>query len=392
MNARVRRIWLAAVGLSSALALCPLAAQAGAPPALALERLRLPPGFAIQIWARVPGARSLAIAEEGAKVYVGTHGSKVFAILDSDRDGLADEVVTLAGGLEAPNGVAVGRDGALFVAERRRIIRLDGDRPGRVVVPAGVLPESLTHSLRYAAFGPDGRLYVAIGTPCNVCEDRSLEGTIVRMQPDGHELRIFARGIRNVQGFDWHPTTGQMFFTDIGADHLGDLIPPDELNLAYRAGLHFGFPYVYAPGGRYPQFQDRMPPADAVHPVLEFDALTAPLGIDFYEGGMFPADYRHDALVAQHGSRDRSEPVGHRIVRVRFDGDLPVGEETFIDGWLDRRGGFFGRPVDLEELPDGSLLVSDDVAGVVYRVTYRPPAGEPRREIAGSASPGTSLR
>jgi glucose/arabinose dehydrogenase len=391
MNARVRRIWLVAAGLWSALALCPPVAQADAPPGLALERLRLPPGFTIQIWAQVPGARSLAIAEDGAKVYVGTAGSEVFAVLDPDRDGLADEVVTVAGGLEGPNGVAVGRDGALFVAERHRIIRLDGDRPGSVVVPAGVLPESSTHGLRYAAFGPDGRLYVTVGTPCNVCEGRSLEGTIIRMQPDGHELRIFARGIRNVQGFDWHPITGQMFFTDNGADHLGDLIPPDELNLAHRPGLHFGFPYVYA-GGRYPQFRERVPPADPVDPVLDFDAHTAPLGIDFYEGGMFPADYGGDAFIAQHGSWNRSEPVGYRIVRVRFEGDLPVVRETFIEGWLDRRGRFFGRPVDLEELPDRSLLISDDFAGVIYRVTYRPPSGESRREIAGSASPDTSLR
>jgi glucose/arabinose dehydrogenase len=391
MNARARTIRLAAF-LWPILALWPQVGRADAPPAVALERLTLPPGFSIQIWARVPGARSLALAEDGARVYVGTGGSEVFAVLDPGRDGLADEVVTVAGGLDAPNGVAVGPDGALFIAERHRIIRLDDHGRGNVVVPPGVLPDGARHGLRYAGFGPDDRLYVALGAPCNVCEGRSLEGTIIRMQPDGHELRIFARGIRNVLGFDWHPGTGQMFFTDNGADHLGDLLPPDELNLAPRPGLHFGFPYVYARGARHPQFQDRAPPADPVHPVLELEAHVAPLGIDFYQGEMFPDEWRRDALIAQHGSWNRSEPVGYRIVRVHFEGDLPVAVEPFIEGWLDRRGGFFGRPVDLEELPDGSLLVSDDFAGVIYRITYRPPLGESRREIAGSASPETRLR
>jgi glucose/arabinose dehydrogenase len=392
MSARARRIWLAVAGLWSALVPYPPVAGAEAPPAVALERLSLPQGFSIRIWARVPGARSLAVAEDGARVYVGTAGSEVFAILDPDRDGLADEVITVAGELDAPNGVAVGRDGALFVAERHRILRLQGDGLGNVVVPAGVLPGDPTHGLRYAAFGPDGRLYVAIGAPCDLCEGRSFAGTIIRMQPDGHELRIFARGIRDVQGFDWHPITGQMFFTDAAAGQPGDAATPHELNLAHRRGLHFGPPHARAPDGRGQQPRERMSPVDPVMPVLELEAGMAPSGIDFYEGGMFPASYRHDALIARHGSRDPGEPPGHRIVRVRFDGDLPVGEETFIEDWLDRGGAVFGRPVDLEELPDGSLLISDDVAGLVYRVTYLPPPGDTRREIAGSAAPDRAFR
>ena len=392
MNARARRIWLAVAGLWSAVAPCPPVAGAEAPPAVALERLSLPQGFTIQIWARVPGARSLAVAKDGARVYVGTAGLEVFAILDPDRDGLADEVVTVAGGLDAPNGVAVGRDDALFVAERHRILRLDGDGLGSVVVPAGVLPGDGAHGLRYAAFGPDGRLYVAIGAPCDLCEGRSFAGTIIRMQPDGHELRIFARGIRDVSGFDWHPTTGQMFFTDTVTGRAGDAAAPHELNLAHRQGLHFGFLRARAPDGRHPQLREQTSPGGPVPPVLELEAGMTPSGIDFYEGGMFPPGYRHDALIARHGSQAPGDPPGHRIVRVRFDGDLPVGEETFIEGWLGRRGAVFGRPVDLEELPDGSLLVSDDVAGLVYRVTYRPPPGETRREIAGSALPDRALR
>jgi glucose/arabinose dehydrogenase len=385
MNVRARRIWIAAAVLWSAVALCPPVAGADAPPAVALERLRLPQGFTIRIWARVPGARSLAVAEDSAKVYVGTAESEVFAILDPDRDGRADEVVRVAGGLDAPNGVAAGQDGALFVAERHRILRLESRGLGSVVVPAGVLPGEGAHGLRYAAFGPDGRLYVAIGAPCDLCESRSFAGTIIRMQPDGHELRIFARGIRDASGFDWHPTTGQMFFIDSAAARPSDASAPHELNLAHRSGLHFGARPADVPGSR-PEIRERTSRAEPVPPILELEAGMTPSGIDFYEGGMFPAGYRHDALIALHGSKAPGAPPGHRIVRVRFDGDLPVGEETFIEGWLDRRSAVFGRPVDLEELPDGSLLISDDVAGLVYRVTYLPPPGDARREIAGSAA------
>lgn len=374
--------WALIAALSSILAASIAQAEDGF--RLPLERLRLPAGFAIETWARVPSARSLAVTDDGAKVYVGTNESKVFAILDPDRDGLADEVVTVASGLAAPNGVALGPDGDLFIAERHRIIRLDSGDRGQIVVPAGVLPEDARHGWRYAGFGPDGRLYVSIGAPCNVCEPRSLEGTIVRMRPDGHELRIFARGIRNSLGFDWHPASGQMFFTDNGADHMGDLMPRDELNHAPRPGLHFGFPYAYAPGAPYPEFEDRVAPQGLSHPFLEFEAHAAPLGIDFYSSSMFPAEYRHDAFIAQHGSWNRSQPVGYRIVRVRFEGGLPVDHEVFVDGWLGSDGVFFGRPVDLEELPDGSLLVSDDFAGVIYRITYRPAADG--REVAGSVS------
>lgn len=335
----------------------PAAGEGGA------ARLSLPPGFVIAPWARVPGARSLAVADDGTRVYVGTRESKVFAILDPDRDGLADEVITVAGQLNAPNGIAVGRDGALFVAEQHRIIRLDGEGGGAVVVPAGVLPDDPRAGPRYAGFGPDGRLYVAIGAPCDGCANRGFAGTIVRMRPDGHELQIFARGIRSVLGFDWHPATGQMFFTDDGADDPGDHAAPDELNFAPRPGLHFGASYGSA---------------RLTLPVLTFEAHSAVRGVDFYEGTMFPPEYRHDAFVAQHGSGDRGDPVGHRIMRVRFEGDLPVAKEVFIEGWRGRNGDAFGRPVDLEELPDGSLLISDDVAGMVYRVTYRLPSSRPR--------------
>jgi glucose/arabinose dehydrogenase len=342
-------------------------------PAGPLAHLNLPKGFAIAEFARVPGARSLLVAEDGAKVYVATRDSRVFAILDPERDGRANEVVTVASGLKVPNGLALAPDGALLIAEQQRVIRLDAAGRATIVVPPGVLPDQDHHGWRYAGLGPDGKLYLAIGAPCNICLVSSLEGTIVRLRPDGHELEVFARGVRNSVGFDWHPVTGELFFTDNGGDRLGDLIPPDELNHAPAPGRHFGFPYVYGADVPYPPFADQAAPVPTTPPALAFEAHAAALGIDFYSGGMFPDEYRGDALVAQHGSWNRSDPVGYRIMRVRFSpAGLPQGKWVFIDGWLGPDGSVAGRPVDLEELPDGSLLISDDHAGLVYRVTYQP--------------------
>jgi glucose/arabinose dehydrogenase len=347
-------------------------ADAGAQ--LPLGRLDMPAGFAIEVFATVPGARSLAVADQGARIYVGTRGDRVFAVLDPERDRIANQVVEVAAGLKVPNGLAVAPDGALFVVEQHQISRFDPSGEREVVVPPGVLPDFRHHGWRYAAFGPDERLYVTVGAPCNVCEVRGFEGAIVRMRPDGHELEIFARGVRNSLGLDWHPETGELFFTDNGGDGLGDLVPPDELNRAPERDLHFGYPYVHAPGQPYPQLAGREPPGPVAHPAVRFEAHVAALGIRFYRGRMFPRDYRHDAFVAQHGSWNRSEPIGYRIVRVRFDASgRPTGTDVFIDGWLGSSGRAWGRPVDIAELPDGSLLVSDDEAGAIYRVTYRRP-------------------
>ena len=362
------------LALAKLLALGVLAQQAatGAVAQLPLDRLSAPPGFAIELFARVPGARSLAVAERGARTYVGTRGDRVFAVLDPDRDGSADQVIEVARGLKAPNGVALAPDGALFVVEQHQISRFDPAGAREVVVPPGVLPDFRHHGWRYAAFGPDQRLYVTVGAPCNICTVRGFEGTIVRLQPDGHELEIFARGVRNSLGLDWHPRTRELFFTDNGGDHLGDLIPPDELNRAAERDLHFGYPYAYAPGQPYPQFAGAERPGPIIHPALSFEAHVAALGIRFYRGRTFPADYRNDAFVAQHGSWNRTEPIGYRVMRVAFDASgRPTGEQVFIHGWLGSGGRAWGRPVDIAELPDGSLLISDDEAGVIYRVTYR---------------------
>ena len=212
----------------------------------------------------------------------------MFAILDPERDGVANEVVTVANGLKAPNGIALTPEGALLIAEQHRIIRLDQHRRATIVVPPGVLPDATLHGWRYAGLGPDGKLYVAVGAPCNICLRGSLAGSIIRLRPDGHDLQIFARGVRNSVGFDWHPLTGELFFTDNGGDNLGDRIPPDELNRAPAPGLHFGFPYVYGDDVPYPQFADQPAPQPTTPPALVFEAHAAALGIDFYTAPCSP--------------------------------------------------------------------------------------------------------
>lgn len=367
MRAAIRP--LVSAGLIALITGCQLP-DAG-PPEPRLDRLRLPEGFAIELFAQVPGARSLAVAEDGARIYVGTRGHEVFAVLDPERDGRANEVVPLAGNLKVPNGIAADRDGTLYVAEQHRIVRLAPTGAWQVVVPPGVLPDASLHGWRYAALGPDGRLYVTIGAPCNACETKGFEGTIVRLRPDGHELEIYARGVRHAQGLDWHPATGELFFTDPGADWLGDRIPPDEINRASEPYLHFGYPQRYGndlPDPRFSLVGLRQPTRPAV---LDLPPHAGALGLRFYRGAMFPDGYRHDAFIAQHGSWNLPDPVGYRVMRIHFDhAGRPLSQEVFIDGWLGRDGRFWGRPVDLAELPDGSLLLSDDFAGLIYRITY----------------------
>ena len=232
------------------------------------------------------------------------------------------------------------------------------------------LPPKGHHGWRYIKFGPDKKLYVSIGSPCNICIPDGIEGTILRMDSDGKNVETVAKGIRNSVGFDWHPQTGELFFTDNGADGMGDDTPPDELNRVSKMGQHFGFPYLGGKSEKLTGYENQKAPEDVVPPVVEFQAHTANLGLHFYRGTMFPKEYRHDAFVAQHGSWNRTIPVGYRIMRIRFDqqGNL-IGKEVFADGWM-KGDSISGRPVDITELDDGSLLVSDDFANVVYRISY----------------------
>lgn len=333
---------------------------------LPLEKIKLPPGFEINLHARVPGARSLALGDKGT-LFVGTRGDKVYAVSGG-------RVYTLASGLRSPNGVAF-RDGALYVAEISRVLRFDSietrlaDPPPPQVV-YDRFPGDGHHGWKFIRFGPDGLLYVPVGAPCNICApDPARYAAIFRMQPDGSGIEQYARGVRNTVGFDWHPQTRELWFTDNGRDWLGNDAPPDELNHAPRAGLHFGYPYCHGKNIRDPEFGGRRACADFAPPALELGPHVAALGMRFYTGSLFPAAYRNQIFIAEHGSWNRVPPLGYRITLVRLRDGKAASHETFAEGWLQGISAW-GRPVDLLQMPDGSLLVSDDKAGAVYRIGY----------------------
>jgi glucose/arabinose dehydrogenase len=339
-----------------------------------VERVRLPQGFRIAVYAHpVPNARSLALGA-GGTVFVGSRTQGVVhALKDEDGDGRAESIRTFASGLDTPNGVAF-KDGALYVAELSRILRFDDaegadTRPRRPVVVSDAFPKDKHHGWKFIAFGPDGQLYVPVGAPCNICERPDPRyASITRLPAGGGEPEIVARGVRNTVGFDWHPETKQLWFTDNGRDMLGDDKPPDELNRASRAGLHFGYPYCHSKIPD-PDFAKGRSCADFERPVQELGPHVAAIGMRFYTGRMFPAEYRNQVFIAEHGSWNRSSKVGYRLSLVRLAGDRAVSYKTFAEGWLKGEEAW-GRPVDVLVLPDGSLLVSDDAAGAVYRITY----------------------
>ena len=340
---------------------------------LPIDQVKLPAGFAISVWARVPGARSLARGPQGT-VFVGTRDDGVYAVRDADANGTGETVVRIARGLDSPNGVAL-RDGALFVAEISRVLRFDAiethlDPPPAPVVVSEGFPADRHHGWKFIRFGPDGMLYVPVGAPCNVCErDDPRYASIMRMKPDGSGLEVFASGVRNTVGFDWHPGTSELWFTDNGRDMLGDDVPPDELNRAAEKGLHFGFPYCHGGSLLDPGLGQGKTCEAFVAPAAKLGAHVASLGMRFYTGKTFPAAYHNAVLIAEHGSWNRSEPIGYRISAVRLEGDRVVSYEPFAQGWR-ANGEVWGRPVDIEVLPDGSLLVSDDHSGAIYRITY----------------------
>jgi glucose/arabinose dehydrogenase len=345
-----------------------------------LSLIDLPPGFSIEVYARVPEARSLAVGNVLNTVFVGTRRDTVYAVLDRDQDGLVESVAPFARGLDTPNGVAISEDGWLYVAENTRIIgfrqpEFDPLGPNDPVPVYQTLPAYGTHGWRYLALGPDDMLYVALGAPCNICELEDPMGTISRLNRDGSGFEVYASGIRNSVGMDFHPQTGTLYFTNNGADRLGDDVPADTLLRAPEPGLFFGFPFVASSGDSTPSpaFAGRDMPQEMTPAVAKIQAHSAPLGMHFYRGEQFPEEYRNVAFVAEHGSWNRSEPVGYQVSLFAFDekGEL-LRQEVFATGWL-QRGRPWGRPVDIDELSDGSLLVSDDFAGVIYRIRYREP-------------------
>jgi len=343
-----------------------------------LDALRMPSGFRIALYAdSLPDARSLALGARGT-VFVGSRDAGVvYALRDTNGDGRADETITLLRGLGVPNGVAF-RDGALYVAETSRILRYDSietrlRHPPKPVVVTDGLPREGHHGWRYIAFGPDGWLYVGSGAPCNVCNPPGeLFAAILRVRPEGGRPEVFARGVRNTVGFDWHPTTHELWFTDNGRDWLGPDAPPDELDRAGRAELHFGFPFCHGGTILDPDLGAGHRCADYVPPEQALGAHVAALGMRFYTGTMFPPEYRGQVFIAEHGSWNRVIAVGYRITLVRLHDGRAVSYEPFAKGWL-RGGSAWGRPVDLLVMPDGALLVSDDKAGVVYRISYGGP-------------------
>ncbi|HRE68284.1 MAG TPA: sorbosone dehydrogenase family protein [Cyclobacteriaceae bacterium] len=341
-----------------------------------LRAIKLPAGFSISVFADVENARSLALSPAGI-IYVGNRDEdKVYAVQDTDGDFVADKKWILDSGLNMPNGVAF-KDGDLYVAEVSRILKYEDiesklDNPGEPVVVYDKFPTEAHHGWKYIAFGPDGKLYVPVGAPCNICEPEDpIYAAIHRMNEDGTDLELFASGVRNTVGFTWHPQTNELWFTDNGRDRLGDDIPPCELNTAPQQGMHFGYPYCHGGTVKDPEFGDKHACDEFVKPALNFGAHVAPLGLKFYTGSMFPAGYQNQIIVAEHGSWNRSKKSGYKLNLVKLNGNEVTGYETFASGWLNEdTQEVSGRPVDVLQLPDGSLLVSDDQAGKIYRITY----------------------
>ncbi|MDX1584688.1 MAG: sorbosone dehydrogenase family protein [Thermoanaerobaculia bacterium] len=339
-----------------------------------LDQIELPPGFEIEIWAGdVPNARSMTMGDDGT-LFVGTRrGDEVYGLADTDGDGRPDTRYTVGSGLNTPNGVAF-RDGDLYVAEIDRILRYDdiesqlSNAPEPVVI-SDEFPSDRHHGWKYIAFGPEGKLWVPVGAPCNVCLEEEPYASITRMNPDGSELEVYAEGVRNTVGFAWHPETGELWFTDNGRDMMGDDVPPDELNRAPEPGMHFGYPFCHGGDIPDPKFGERRPCSEFTPPVQKLGPHVAALGMIFYTGEMFPEADRGHVLIAEHGSWNRSVPIGYRVTMVELDGNDAVSYEPFASGWLQGEEAW-GRPVDLLQLGDGSVLVSDDFAGAIYRISY----------------------
>ena len=346
---------------------------------LELDRLILPEGFQVDLFGRAKNARSMVMSPNGTLFIGNRSGGSVYALKDTDGDFKADETYTLATGLNMPNGVAF-KDGALYVAEVSKLwkysnIEANLDNPGAPELIYDDLPKDRHHGWKYIAFGPDGKLYVPVGAPCNICESKNEYYTsILRMNADGSDREVYVTGVRNTVGFTWHPETGNLWFTDNGRDLLGDDTPPCELNRATEKGQHFGYPYCHGGTLKDPEFGNKRPCEDFVAPAQNLGPHVAPLGLKFYMASMFPSVYQGKILIAEHGSWNRSAEAGHtghQLTMVSQENGQGTSYEPFITGWLNKETNkAWGRPVDILVLEDGSILVSDDLSGTVYRVTY----------------------
>jgi len=341
-----------------------------------LDKIKLPAGFTISVYAEVPNSRSLCVSP-GGTVFVGTRSDKVYAIPDKNNDGYADSVYQIASGLNSANGVAF-KDGNLYIGAGSTIYRMDNiesnlANPPKPAVVYDQFPSDAHHGLRYISFGPDNKLYVGVGAPCNVCvPSKPYYGTICRINADGSGFEIYASGVRNSVGFDWNPQTNEMWFTDNGRDMLGDNIPSDELNKTSQAGMNFGFPYCHQGNIPDPEFGKGKNCADYTPPAKLLGAHVASLGMRFNKENKFPPEYKNAIFIAEHGSWNRSIPIGYRVVVLKMDANGNYADPVpFAYGWLQNEKEVNGRPVDVQFLKDGSLVVSDDYNGVVYKISYK---------------------
>jgi len=355
---------------------------------LPLENIKLPPGFTISLFAEgIQNPREMTLSPSGI-LYVGTQeAGSVYALPDRNKDNKADQVIAIALGLNTPNGVAF-KDGSLYIAENNRVFRIDDIETmlnatgpgafgcfGALCVVYHRLPSDREHGWRFIRFGPDGLLYVPVGAPCNICEpDPTRYAGIFRMKPDGTGFERFAQGVRNTVGFDWHPDTKELWFTDNGRDLLGDEMPSDELNHAPMRGMNFGYPYCHQGDIADPQLGAKRRCSEFTPPAYKLGPHVAAIGMRFYTGSSFPSRYRNQIFIAQHGSWNRTPgagPVGYRVMVAHLDakGEKVVSYETFADGWL-QGAQAWGRPVDVLVMPDGALLVSDDTGNAIYRIVY----------------------
>lgn len=356
-----------------------------------LERIDLPPGFEIDLYAIVPDARHMAVGTNVGVIYVGTRKTRIWAVTDRDKDRVADEVKVFAPSVEfsVPNGVCFTQDGFLYTVESQRVLVFPAaeffyESPDVAigVVEDELVPDedvSFNHGARTCTIGPDDKLYITLGQPYNVPPADKLDhyaewgiGGIIRMNRDGSNREIYAEGIRNSVGLDFNPANDELWFTDNQVDDMGDDIPPGELNRATAKGQHFGFPWYGGGDVRTNEYKDSEPPADVVFPEVATVAHAADLGMRFYTGSMFPEEYRGGIFIAQHGSWNRTEPIGARVMFSPVNEDGSAGEmRVFASGWLNEdTGEYLGRPVDVEQYLDGSLLVSDDLTGAIYRISY----------------------
>nr|WP_249200560.1 PQQ-dependent sugar dehydrogenase [Thetidibacter halocola] len=365
-----------------------------------IPHINVPEGFEVSLYAVVPDARSMAVAPQGTVVFVGTRKDKVWSVVDRDRNRVADEVFDFAPSItfDIPNGPCFSPDGFLYIAERNRVLTFpaaefffEGPDPavGVVVAKGELIPaeeESFNHTARVCRVGPDGKLYISLGQPYNVQPAEKVEmydkigiGGIIRINTDGSGREVYTRGVRNSVGHDFNPANGDLWFTDNQVDGMGDDIPPGELNRQTSAGQHFGFPWT---NGRVelPDFKAVARPegVEFTEPQVEMQAHAADLGMSFYSGSSFPDEYKGGIFSAQHGSWNRTTPVGARVMFTRLDEEgNAAGTEVFADGWLDESTGEYrGRPMDIAFLKDGSMLVSDDFAGAIWRIAYNPPKSE----------------